>query len=448
MGIPTAPISTIAFKEAAEGGFGGDTPFIYTQHPVVGAHDDALMGYITGKNPETGRVVSDEIIDALTKPAKKRVEHKNAQGDGSKGFLAPDTEDNLQRLFYERGWTDGLPIILPSQERVQQMLKGTSASPDDIVAEPNPYNPVKVTVLDVAIVAVMAGARPEFLPVILAIAATGERAIMGSTTPFAAMIVVNGPIRNEIGMNSSIGAFSPVNIANSTIGRAWTLLGHVTGGNRKKGTLWSSQGNTIAYNNLCIAENEERSVWQPFHVQKGFTPDESVVSIFRGWTMSHSMGGAAFRRHAEEAAILLSAFSAYNASATLIIDPSAAKIIKESEGYATKEDFSRALSKTVKMTADRFWRTDYVDFLTGPLAEQGIEPYASWKRLPSDAVIKPYYDPGRINIIVTGGETGPFFKACDFAYVTSSSIDRWRANSGGLCADGSCGLPDAPVDYD
>jgi hypothetical protein len=84
------------------------------------------------------------------------------------------------------------------------------------------------------------------------------------------MIVVNGPIRNEIGMNSGIGAFSPVNIANSTIGRAWTLLGHATGGNKKKGTLWSSQGNTIAYNNLCIAENEERSVWQPFHVQKGF----------------------------------------------------------------------------------------------------------------------------------------------------------------------------------
>jgi hypothetical protein len=118
-------------------------------------------------------------MDALTKPVEKRKEAAKREGEGSKGFIAPDTEDNLQRLFYEKGWTDGLPVILPTKERVMNMLKGTCASPDDIVAEPNPFNPVKVTVMDVAIVAVMAGARPEFLPVILAIAATGERAIMG-----------------------------------------------------------------------------------------------------------------------------------------------------------------------------------------------------------------------------------------------------------------------------
>ena len=294
----------------------------------------------------------------------------------------------------------------------------------------------------------MAGARPEHLPLILAIASTGERAILGSTTPFACMIVVNGPIRNEINMNSGIGAFSPINIANAVIGRAWTLLGHVTGGNRPKDTLWSTQGNGISYNNLCIAENEERSPWEPFHVQKGFKPEESVVSIFRGWTFSHSMGAASFRSHAEEAAILLQAFSAFNASATLILDPLAAKIVKETEGCATKADFSKIISETTEMTADRFWKTDYVDFLTGPLVEKGIEPYACWKKLPGDAVIKPYHNPGNINIIVTGGETGPFFKACDFAYVTSSSIDKWRGNSDDLCADGSCGLPDAAVDYD
>jgi len=160
------------------------------------------------------------------------------------------------------------------------------------------------------------------------------------------------------------------------------------------------------------------------------------------------MGGAAFRRHAEEAAILMQAFSAYNASATVIIDPSAAKIVKESEGYTTKEDFSRVISETAEMTRDRFFKTDYVDFLTAPQAEQGIEPYASWKKLPGDTLIKPYHDPGKINIIVTGGETGPFFKVCDFAYVTGSPVDKWRAGSVDLCTDGSCGLPDAPVDYD
>lgn len=446
--MPTAPLSTYAFKEAAEGGFGGDTPFIYTQHPVVGVSDDVLAGYIKGKSPDTGKRVFEEIIDALTQPPKRKKTIDRRPDSAPGGFLDPDTEDNLQRLFYERGWTDGLPVVLPTRERVQRMLAGTSADPNVVVAEPNSFNPIQATVANVAVVAVMAGARPEHLPVILAVASTGERAILGSTTPFAAMLVVNGPIRNDIGMNAGIGVFSPINIANSAIGRAWTLLGHVAGGNRPKGTLWSSQGNAISYNNLCIAENEERSVWKPFHVQKGFKPEESVVSIFRGWTFSHSMGAASFRSHAEEAAILLQAFSAFDASATLILDPSAAKIVKETEGCPQKEDFSRAVSDTVEMTAERFWKTDYVDFLTGPMAENGVEPYASWKKLSPDAMIKPYHDPGKIHIIVAGGETGPYFKACDFRYVASASIDTWRAKADDMCADGSCGLPDKPVDYD
>lgn len=426
MGIPTAPLSTYAFKEAAEGGFGHDTPFIYTLHPVVSESDEVLLAYIKGEDPDTGNTVFDEIIDALTKPPVRKEVTDRQVGVLHEGILNPDTEDNLQRLFYERGWTDGLPVILPTQERVQRMLAGTGASPDEVVAEPNPFNPAKVTVANVAIVAVMAGARPEHLPVILAIASTGERAILGSTTPFAAMIVVNGPMRNEIGMNSGIGTFSPVNMANSAIGRAWTLLGHATGGNRKKDTLWTSQGNGISYNNLCMAENEERSVWEPFHVQKGFKAEENVVSIFRGWTFSHSMGAASFRTHAEEIAILLQAFSAFNASATVILDPSTAKIVKENEGHTTKEDFSKVISETTEMTADRFWKTDYVDFLTRPLADKGVEPYASWKDLPGNSIIKPYHDPEKINIIVAGGETGPYFKACDFAYLTSVSIDKWR----------------------
>jgi hypothetical protein len=406
-----------------------------------------LISYIKGKDPDTGKIVFNEIIDALTKPPVRNTVADKQQSDTGKDILEPDTEDNLQRIFYERGWTDGLPVILPTLERVRRMLSGTSALPDDIVSDPNPINPVTLTVANVAVVAVMAGARPEHLPVILAIASSGERAIPGSTTPFASMLVVNGPIRNEIGMNSGLGAFSPINIANSAIGRSWTLLGAVTGGHRPKATLWSSQGNGIAYNNLCIAENEERSVWEPFHVQKGFRREESVVSIFRGWTFSHSMGAASFRSHTEEAAILLQSFSAYDATATLILDPLVAKIIKESEGCASKEDFSKKLSAAVQMTADRFWKTDYVDFLTGPMADKGVEPYASWKKLPGDSLIKPYHDPEKINIIVTGGETSPVFKACDFGYIKSIAIDKWRPNANKMCTDESCGLPDAPVDY-
>ena len=137
MGIPTAPLSTYAFKEAAEGGFGGDAPFIYTQHPVVGVSDAVLTGYIGGKSPDTGKIVFEEIVDALTKPSQRKEMRRMQQDAARDGFLDPDTEDNLQRLFYERGWTDGLPVVLPTQERVQRMLAGTSASPNDVVADPN-----------------------------------------------------------------------------------------------------------------------------------------------------------------------------------------------------------------------------------------------------------------------------------------------------------------------
>ena len=204
-------------------------PFVYTPHPVIGLTPEALDKYIVGKDPDTGTPIIDEIIDLLTKQAgKKKSQPKSpppAQNAAPDALLEPDTEDNLQRLFYEKGWTDGLPIILPTEERVQKMLAGTNASPDEIVAETFSFatrETVKYTVEHIAVIAVMAGARPEYFPVILATAATRQSSLMPSTTPFEAMLLVNGPIRNEIGMNCGIGAFSAVNMANSVIGRAWT----------------------------------------------------------------------------------------------------------------------------------------------------------------------------------------------------------------------------------
>ena len=415
-----------------------------------------LREYIEGEDPATGKRVIDEVIDALTKPV-------NAEGSVpvsgeipdvgiDRALLEPDTEENLQRLFFERGWTDGLPIVLPTEERVRKMLTGTSRAQDEMVGEVFRFDTkerVKYTVANVAVIAVMAGARPEHLPVLLAIASTGQPAIMPSTTPFASMILVNGPIRKAIAMNSGKGAFGPFNLSNAVIGRAWTLMTLNWRFDRLRKNFWSSQGNTIGYNNMCVAENEERSVWTPFHVQKGFQADESVVSVFRGWSVLNSMGGAAFRSHGEEMILQLQAFPALFSAATLILDPLVAKILKEKEGFNTKEEYSRWMSENVKMTAGRFWGTDYIDMLMAPLAYKGEEPYASWKKLPDDAVITPYNNPEKINIVVIGGETSPVWIASDFNYLASASIDEWRARqSTEGCSDGTCGMPDEPADYD
>jgi hypothetical protein len=276
-GIPVAPVSTIQFKSVADGNpMTATVPLIYTPHPVIGMPPEALDRYIIGNDPGTGKPVIQEIIDILTRPVKEK-KPANLPPPPAKAavipqYLKPDTEENLQQLFYDRGWTDGLPIILPTEERVKKMLAGTCAAPDDIVSESFRFETrdmVKYTVQNIAAIAVMAGAKPEYFPVILAIAATRQSSLMPSTTPFEAMLLVNGPIRNEIGMNCGIGAYSAVNQANSVLGRAWTLMSIAHGFAKVRSTLWSSQGNNHTYNNMCAGENEERSPWEPFHVSKG-----------------------------------------------------------------------------------------------------------------------------------------------------------------------------------
>ncbi len=139
------------------------------------------------------------------------------------------------------------------------------------------------TVEQVAVNAVMAGARPEYFPVILALAASELSARSSSSSSSAMMAVVNGPIRHEIGMNSGVGAMGPYNHANATIGRAYGLLSqNLQGGSVPGETYMGSQGNNYGYNNLTFAENEERSIYEPLHVQKGFKPADSAVSIFFG----------------------------------------------------------------------------------------------------------------------------------------------------------------------
>jgi len=431
-------------------------PFIFTPHPVVGMAPETLDRYITGNDPDTHKPVIDEIIEALTKPiAKEAIDlysSDNVKINTERVVLQPDTEENLQSEFYKRGWTDGLPIILPTEERVNRMLSGTAASPDKLVSEvmqPETKEVTRNTVADIAVIAVMAGAGPEHFPVILALAATNQSALTPSTTPFAAMILVNGPIRNEIGINAGIGAYSPLNKANSVIGRAWTLMSACAGFNKPERTFWSAQGNNLTYNSMCAAENEEKSVWTPFHVQKGFRAEESVVSVFRGWNMLNSLHCAASRTVGEEIDLQLSVIPALNSNATIIMDPSVAKNLKENEGFQTKQDFCRWLSTNVKIPAGRYWRTDYIDMLVASQADQGVEPYASWKKAPEDEMIPHYHNPDNINIIIVGGETSPLWKTSDYRYITSASIDQWRpAKSVDQCQDGSCGLPDAPTDYD
>ena len=395
-----------------------------------------LRAYIEGNDPDTERPLLDEVLEALTKPysaeESKNIAVVRPEPTGRKRLIEADTEDNLQRLFIERGWSDGLPVVLPTEERVARMLEGTSQPPEKIVGKSfivDTQENLQVSVETVAIAAVMAGARPEHLPVLLAIASTGQPAIQPSTLPFTSAVLVNGPIRNEIGMNSAMGAMGPFNLANAVIGRAWTLMSKIWGYARRRRTFWTSQGNNYTYNNLCLAENEERSVWAPFHVQKGHKRDESVVSLFRGWNLINSTGAAARRSWGEEVKLQMQALPALFSCATLILDPMLARHLKENEGFQTPADISRWISENVTMPASRFWSNDIIDMLVAPLALGGVKPYAEWKQLPGDALIAPYHRPQKVNILVIGGETSPLWKISDLDHTATASIDKWKANA-------------------
>src|SRR5438309_2372171 len=189
-------------------------------------------------------------------------------------LVEPDTEANLQQQFLDNKWTDGLPIVLPTEKRVAEMLAATSRMPDEVVGrmQPTEFRAAwEYTVEQVAANAVMAGAKPEYFPVILALAASQVSARGSTSSSASAMVIVNGPIRHEIGMNAGIGAMGPYNHANATIGRAYGLLSqNLQGGSVPGVTYMGSQGNGYSFTNVTFAENEEASPWSAFHTEHGF----------------------------------------------------------------------------------------------------------------------------------------------------------------------------------
>jgi hypothetical protein len=194
-----------------------------------------------------------------------------------------ELEDETEAMF-DRGWTDGLPVVAPTEARVLRMLAGTTRAPDDPVAV-IPPDLHECTVEKVAINAVMAGCKPEYLPVVLTAvesACTDEFNMHGllATTYFSGpMVIVNGPVAEAIGMNSGLNALGQGNRANATIGRALQLVVRNVGGGRPGGVDRATLGNPGKYT-FCFAEDEAGSPWEPLAVERGLPAGRSAVTLF------------------------------------------------------------------------------------------------------------------------------------------------------------------------
>jgi hypothetical protein len=425
MGFPTAPMVTIAFKNlalsnAAQRGMPHER-ICFTPHPVWGKTDEEMYAYLEGNDPVSGKPLMKEVTDALTQPL--------TADESKSGTVTPDigpatfidTSDNLQQYYLDNGLTDFMHIQLPTQEKVDAMLKGTSHHPDEVVGKMCPargsYPEWSFTVRHVAINAVMAAALPEYLPTILAIASSGLTALSSSTNSFAVAAVINGPIRDKLNMNYGIGAMGPFAQPNAAIGRAWTMVSRNLGNSGTPGqTYLGTFGNSVNYNNLIIPENEKDSPWTPLHVQKGFKPEQNVVSLFVGFSISQGQAGVglgvkpvpqfheALRHNMIPFGPLFGALG--------VLDPLVAQGLVEL-GFKTKEQLADWLQKNSTISAKDARSTLFA---------------GRWVRdpqTPDDARIPYYAKADSYNFVVVGGQTNPYHMVANMSYRVSVPIDQW-----------------------
>ncbi len=412
MGVPAVPLICAMFPDlerqtAVQKG----VPLMritYIPYHVIGVSVEDSRKNLEADDPVSGKKVLQEIVDGLTKPVTAEEAKTGVLERPVSRLLEPDTPYNLQRLFIEKGWSDYLPVVLPTEERVAEMLKGTSHKPDEIVGKMAPCAPQEAweyTVEQVAVNAVMAGARPEHFPVILAIASTGQTSLWSSVTSQTRMGVVNGPIRHEINMNSGIGALGPFNEANAVIGRSWTFISKNLGNGGAVGSTYLGVGgNPLNYSNLLFPEDEEGlpEGWPPLHVEKGFKPEESVVSIFAGFSLINDghLKPKPFHQAVKQQLLKIEPFVFYKGvnfgmRATLLACGGALQLLVD-EGFNTKQSFKQWLS-------DNMYKPE------------GDTPAAH----PADT-------PVSVEIVAVGERRLPFAQAGEIFYATSTSVDAWR----------------------
>lgn len=400
-------------------------PHVFVPTPIVGKTAEELRAYVEGADPVSGRPVVEELLDGFMRSPDPG---PPAAAAAPEWLLELAPEERLRELFLARGWTDGLPIVLPTPERVEAMLAHTTHDRGEVVGRLRPAETRPAwsfTVEQVAVNAVMAGARPAYLPVVLALASTGVSARHSSTTSLAGMAVVNGPVRSELGLGAGIGALGPYHHANATIGRAWGLLSqNLQGGSVPGDSYMGSQGNAHAFSSMCFAENEEASPWPPLHVQHGFAAGESVVSAFVGGRttlFSMSLPDETWRE------LLARTFSAAESirNPALLVDPLVARRLVELAGFARKQDLAAWAADHARLPAREFWALSENRLAYHPRAVGGEEPWASRLAAPPDEPL-PLFAPEDVEIVVVGGETNMSWRVISSTLVAQRSVDEWR----------------------
>ncbi len=317
-------------------------------------------------------------------------------------------QDDKFEFMFDQGLTDGLPVVPPTPERVLRMLRGTRRDAQEVVAVVPP-NMAPATVEKIAINAVMAGCRPEYLPVVIAAVeavctdAFNAHGVMATTMGAAPVLVVNGPVRHRIGMNMGLGVLGQGNRANATIGRALMLVLRNVGGAKPGGTERSTFGAPTKYT-MAFAEWEERSPWTPLHVERGFRAEQSVVTAFGMTGGPHQVVDQTSRTaRALAGSIAAGLDSAWHPKAhrfgdvLLVVGPEHLDTLTH-DGYATKEHLR---ARVQEVTARPF-----ADLISDDEIGGGAAAPASPSAEQLARLVPKFEAPERINIVVAGADAG------------------------------------------
>ena len=317
-------------------------------------------------------------------------------------FGAPDDFEAINKLYRERRWSDGLPIVPPTRERVERMLGQTRRERGEIVARIAPgYG--AATVEHVAINAVLAGCDPEYMPVVIAAVeavAAPEFNLQGmqaTTNPVAIWIIVNGPAAARLGINGTFNCLGEGAWANATIGRALRLILRNVGGALPGEMDRATQGQPGKYT-FCCAENEAANPWQPLHVERGFAAGASTVTVVG------AEGTMNMNSHSKDADELLRVIAetlihppsneyTHGGEPWLVIGPEHAEILQR--GGFDKAEVKRRLWEGSKMPAGRMAAKDLIrarDSRTDELGEIGPDTLLPISKRPEE-----------IGIVVAGG---------------------------------------------
>jgi hypothetical protein len=284
MAIPTVTIVTVPFvkdaKASAVGSGVFDLALVTVPHPIGGISIAAVRVKADAAFQDILRAAT-QWQEALISPPPSESPYP------AKRFAYTDVYSAVNGFFFEKGWSMGLPIVPPTSELVGEMLKGTSHSAGEVLWEVPPRGGI-LTVELVAVHAVMAGCRPEFMPVLLA-ALDGLRSdqmswrsAVTTTHPDSPLLVVNGPIIKELGIAYGTGAASGWFHPNVSIGYAVNLICDIVGGARPPDvdkTTLGYPGNMVA---TVIGENEDANPWEPYHVEKGYKKTDNILTVTVG----------------------------------------------------------------------------------------------------------------------------------------------------------------------